>query len=66
MARTSSALRRTISLVVEATITLAAVAYFAIEGFSGNVALTVVLTIVGITSFVMLLGILLEGRRPQQ
>jgi hypothetical protein len=66
MARTSSTLRRTISLVVEATITLAVVAYFAIEGFSGNVALTVVLTIVGITSFVMLLGILLEGRRPQQ
>lgn len=66
MARTSSAMLRTISLVAEAAITLAVVAYFAIEGFSGNVALTVVLTIVGITSLAMLLGVLLEGRKQRQ
>jgi len=58
--------RRTISLVIEAAITLAVVAYFAIEGFSGNVALTIGLAIVGLTSLILMLGVLLESRRQRQ
>jgi hypothetical protein len=57
-----SAMRRAVSLAVEAAITLAVVAFFVIEGFSGNIALTIALVLVGITSLAMFLGALATGR----
>ena len=54
-------MRRTISLTIEAAITIAVTAYFVVEGFSGNAALTVVLLIFGVTSFAMFFVALFEG-----
>jgi len=59
-------MRKTISLTIEAAIIIAVGAYFVVEGFSGNTALTVVLLIFGLTSFAMFFATLFEGRKQRQ
>jgi hypothetical protein len=53
-------MRRTASLVIEGAITLGVAAYFAVEGFSGNTALTVALAVVGLVSLALFVGALVE------
>jgi hypothetical protein len=59
---TRSAMRRTASLVIEGAIVLGVAVYFAVEGFSGNSALTVGLAVVGLASLALFIGVLLEPR----
>ena len=59
-------MRRTISLVVEAAIVVGVVAYFVVEGISGNVVLTVALAIVGLTSLGLFVGVLMEQKGQGQ
>jgi len=47
-------MRRTVSSTVEATIIIAVIAYFLVEGFTGNAAL------------IMFVGMLFEGRKQRQ
>ena len=54
---------KTAALVIEAAILVGVIAYFAIEGFSGNLAVTVILALVAATSIAMLGGALLERRQ---
>jgi len=56
---------KTVALLIEAAIVVAVAAYFAIEGFSGNVAVTVLLSVLALTSLVILVSTVIE-RRPQQ
>ena len=56
---------RTAALLVEAAIVVGVVAYFAIEGFSGNVAVTVVLSVLALASVAILIGTLIERRQRQ-
>ncbi len=53
------------ALVLEAAIVVGVAAYFAIEGFSGNVAVTVVLSVLALASIAILVGTLI-GRRQRQ
>jgi len=55
-------MRRTASLVIEGAIVLGVAVYFAVEGFSGNTALTVGLAVVGLASLALFIGVLLEPR----
>ena len=59
-------MRKTISMTIEAGIVIAVAAYFVVEGFSGNTALTVVLLLLGTTSLVMFFAVLLEARKQRQ
>ena len=54
---------KTAALVIEAAILLGVIAYFAIEGFSGNLAVTFILALVAATSIAMLGVALLERRQ---
>jgi hypothetical protein len=54
---------RTAALVIEAAILVGVIAYFAIEGFSGNLAVTVILALVAATAIAMLGNALLERRQ---
>jgi hypothetical protein len=56
---------KTAALVVEAAVLLGVVTYFAIEGFTSNLAVTAILGLVAATSVVMLGGALLERRQRQ-
>jgi len=56
---------KTVALLIEAAIVVGVAAYFAIEGFSGNVAVTVLLSVLALTSIVILVSTLIERRRPQ-
>jgi hypothetical protein len=56
-------MRRGASLTIEGVIVLAVSGYFAVEGFSGNIALTVTLAVVGLVSLALFVGVLLQGRR---
>jgi hypothetical protein len=56
---------KTAVLLMEAAIVVGVVAYFAIEGFSGNVAVTVVLSVLALASIAILVGTLIERRPPQ-
>ena len=53
-------------MAVEAAIIIAVAAYFVVEGLSGNIALSVVLGLLGVTSVAMFLGALFEGRAQRQ
>jgi len=55
-------MRRAASLVIEGAIVLGVAVYFALEGFSGNTALTVGLTVIGLASLALFIGVLLEPR----
>jgi hypothetical protein len=59
-------MRRTASLVIEGAIVLGVAGYFAVEGFSGNTALAVVLAIAGLASAALFVAVLLETRRGRQ
>ena len=52
---------KTTALVIEAAIVVGVVAYFAIEGFSGNLAVTVILALVATTSIALLGGALAKA-----
>ncbi|HJS39592.1 MAG TPA: hypothetical protein VJ789_15810 [Burkholderiales bacterium] len=54
---------KTAALVIEAAILVGVTAYFAIKGFSGNLAVTVILALVAATSIAMLGSALLERRQ---
>ena len=56
---------KTVALLIEAAIIVGVASYFAIEGFSGNVAVTVLLSVLALTSIVILVSTLIE-RRPRQ
>ncbi|HZM36207.1 MAG TPA: hypothetical protein VFC18_17180 [Burkholderiales bacterium] len=59
-------MRRTAALAIEGAIVLGVAGYFAVEGFTGNTALTVVLGLVGLTSLALVIGVLFEARRRGQ
>jgi len=56
---------KTAALVVEAAVLIGVVTYFAIEGFTGNLAVTAILVLVAATSTAMLSSALLERRQRQ-
>jgi hypothetical protein len=56
-------MRRAASLAIEAAIVFAVAGCFAVEGFSGNTALTVALAVLGLASLALFVGVLLQGRR---
>jgi hypothetical protein len=58
-------MRKAASLVIEGAIVLGVAGYFAVEGVSGNTALTVALAAVGLVSLALFVGVLLEGRRQR-
>ena len=59
-------MRRTVSLVVEGAIAFGVAAYFVVEGFSGNTAVTVALAVVGVASLALFIGVLLQPRRQSR
>jgi hypothetical protein len=56
---------KTATLVIEAAVLVGVVTYFAIEGFTSNLAVTAILGLVAATSVVMLGGALLERWQRQ-
>ena len=58
-------MRRAASLVIEGAIFLGVAGYFAVEGVSGSIALTVALAAVGLVSLALFVGVVLEGRRQR-
>jgi len=56
---------KTAALVIEAAVLIGVVAYFAIEGFTSNLAVTAILVLVAATSVAMLRSALLERRQRQ-
>jgi hypothetical protein len=56
---------KTAALVVEAAVLIGVVTYFAIEGFTSNLAVTAILVLVAATSFALLGSALLERRQRQ-
>ena len=56
---------RHVALLIEAAIVVGVAAHFAIEGFSGNVAVTVLLSVLALASIVILVSTLIE-HRPRQ
>jgi hypothetical protein len=55
----------TAALLMEVAIVVGVAAYFAIEGFSGNVAVTVVLSVLALASIAILVSTLIERRQRQ-
>jgi len=59
-------MRRAAALATEGAIVLGVGGYFAVEGFTGNTALTIALGLAGLFSLVLFIGVLLEARGQGQ